>query len=146
MKINFHNSETQRILPSGWLSRIFHFQLFHGQVLFYRPCVSQVNLLILTQYRVCSYSTSFFINVGSWMNHHILYRLEITSTQNIHGHVTKFFCTLCFTGLYDNLFLVESLNITARNEQSLGTKTTRNYPDPILKYSIRVRVFILPLA
>ena len=54
-----------------------NFGEFHGQVLFYRPCVSQVNLLILTQYRVCSYSTSFFINVGSWMNHHILYRLEI---------------------------------------------------------------------
>ena len=122
MKINFHNSETQRILPSGWLSRIFHFQLFHGQVLFYRPCVSQVNLLILTQYRVCSYSTSFFINVGSWMNHHILYRLEITSTfSSVLELITfmvklQFFCTLCFTGLYANLFLVESLYITARNE------------------------------
>ena len=59
----------------------------------------------------------------------------------------QFFCTLCFTGLYANLFLVESLNITARNELSLGeTKTTRNYPDPLLKYSIRMRVFILPLA
>ena len=116
MKINFHNSETQRILPSGWLSRIFHFRYFMVKYCSTVPMLSWVNLLILTQYRVCSYSTSFFINIVSWMNHHILYRLEITSTQNIHGHVTKFFCTLCFTGLYANLFLVESLYITARNE------------------------------
>ena len=65
---------------SGWLSRIFHFRYFMVKYCSTVPMLSWVNLLILTQYRVCSYSTSFFINVGSWMNHHILYRLEITST------------------------------------------------------------------
>ena len=43
---------------SGWLSKILSLSLFHGQVLFYRPCASQVNFLITTNMELVKSASS----------------------------------------------------------------------------------------